>query len=85
MRIFLPDTNKHYWLASGLDHVESSANFLINSVELCQNDSIDSARIVLTNCEVNKTLVELCKLVNRVVSYESLSYEQNNIRRVQVN
>ena len=82
MGVLLSHAHKHNWFPSRMNHIDSSANFLINCIKLGQNDSIDRSRILNVHCEINQRLVELCQLIYSIISDKSFSYEKHDIRRV---
>lgn len=47
MRVLLADSNENDGLARGIDHVEGSADLLVNCVELGQNDSVNGSRVTV--------------------------------------
>ena len=63
-------------------HVDRSAYFFINSIELGQDDAINGPRVVIVDSEVDQRLVELCQLIDRIVADERLAYEKNDVWRV---
>ena len=67
-----------------MHHVDRSSNFLIDSVELGQDDPVDGPRIGHVDSEVDERLVELGQLIDSVVADERLSNEENNIWRINV-
>jgi len=83
--VLLADTDEHDWLACRVNHVDGSADLVIHRVELGQDDPINSSRVVLIDCKVDQRLVELRQLVNRVVSDQGFSDEQDHIWLVDVN
>lgn len=66
--VLLANTNEDNRLAGRVDHVKSCANFLINRVELCHDDAIDGSGILVLNSKIDKRLVELGKLINRIIA-----------------
>ena len=82
MRVLLSHTDKHNRLACRMYHVDRSANFLIDSIELGQNDAINGPRVVIVDSEVDQRLVELCQLIDSVVAYERFADEKNDVWRV---
>lgn len=82
MRILLADAHKHNRLASRVDHVKRSSHFLVDCVELSQDDSIDGAGVRVLHCVVNQVLVELRELVYGIIAYEGFTHEENHIRVV---
>jgi hypothetical protein len=85
VRVLLPHSHKHDWLSSSVHHVQSSSNFLINCVKLSQNDTINRPWVLRTNSVVDQTLVELCKLVDGIVAYKSLTYKKYDVWLINVN
>ena len=67
MWVFLANSHKDNWFASGIDHIESGAHFVINSVKLSHDDAINSAGVVILDSIVNQLLVELSELVNGII------------------
>jgi len=82
VRVLLSHADKHDRLSCRVYHIDGSTNFLIDSIELSQNDAINSPRVVVVDCEVDQGLVELSQLVDRVVAYERFADEKNDVWRV---
>ena len=85
VRILLPNPNKDNRFARRVHHVDSSADFLIHSVELGEHYAVDCARIVRVDGKVDQGLVELSQLVNSVIADKSFTDEQDHVWRVDVN
>lgn len=83
VRVLLTDTNKDDRFPSRVHHVDGSTNLVVNSVKLGQNDPINRPWVVFDS-EVDQGLVELCQLVNGVVSDESFSNEEHHVWLVDV-
>jgi hypothetical protein len=84
MRILLPYTNKDNRLSSSINHIQSCAYLLINRIKFSQNNSINHPWILLRYRKINQTLVELCQLINCIITNQSLTNKQNCIRFVQM-
>ena len=56
-----------------------AAHFLINSVEFGEYNPVNGPGVRLIHSEVNQTLVELCQLINRVISNKCFSNKKHNV------
>lgn len=84
VRVLLADADEDDGLARGVHHVEGRANLLVDGVELGHDDAIDNSWILVLNGEVDKRLVELGQLVNRIIANQCLTDEQDRVRLVDV-
>ena len=84
MRVFLTNSYKNNRLSCSVNHIQCCPNFVVYRIEFSHYNTINYSRILLLNCKVNQWLIELCKLVNWVVSNQSFTYKQDNIRLVDV-
>jgi len=85
MRILLANTDENNWFSCSVNHVKSSTNFIIYCVKFGHDNSINCSWIIILNRVINQTLIELLKLINGIISYESFSYKQNSIRLIDMN
>ena len=57
-----------------MDHVDSRSYLLVDCIELCQHNTV-YCPWCLTLSKINQGLIELCELVNRIISYKGLTNE----------
>ena len=81
----LPCAHKDDGLARGVNHIQGSANFLVNSVELGHDDSVDNSWILILNGKVDQRLVELGQLINRIITNKSFTNKQDSIWLIDMN
>jgi len=84
VRVLLAHAHKDDGLASGVYHVEGSTYLLVNCVELSHDDAVDTLGVGCAFGRIQQSLVELCELVNSIVSDKSFTDEENNVRKVSV-
>lgn len=82
--VLLADTDKEDGDAGGVDHGEGGTDFLIDSVELGEHDSIDETRLLIDRSVLVEGGVEFGQLVYSIVSHEGLSHKEHQIRLVHV-
>ena len=73
--------NKDNGLATDVRHGDGRPDFVIDGVELGENDAIDSVWMVAGGM-VGKSCIELDKLINCFVANQSLANKKNQIRSV---
>ena len=84
MWVFLSNTNKHNWFARRINHVESSSNFIIDSIKLGHDNSVNDSWVVVLNGKVNQALVEFSQLIDGVITHKSFTNKKNCVWFVNV-
>lgn len=75
MGVLLTNSYENDRLASGVYHIQSSADLLIDSIKLGHDNTVNALRVDGALGRIQQSLVELSELVYGVISDESFTNE----------